>query len=300
MENNTGWQSAVNDFLDWARVEKGLAVNSLASYGRDLGHFSAWCRQHQLEPARCSRGDLQAYLLALHRLGLGARSSARRLVAIRNLFGYLVREGRLAGDPSEDLRGPAWGRPIPEVLGREQMQALLTAADPSQARTAQERALRLRDCACLHLLYGCGLRASELVRLRRGDVDQSAGILRCQGKGDKQRLVPVNRRALAALAAYGAAPARTAGEWLFPGRRGGALTRQALWQRLRCWGVAAGLHVYPHRLRHSFATHLLEGGADLRSLQALLGHADIQTTQIYTHVATARLQEIYRAHHPRA
>ncbi|MGH9477253.1 MAG: tyrosine recombinase [Terriglobales bacterium] len=299
MAISSHWQSRVSGFLDWARVEKGLARNSLAAYARDLHHFAAWADSHALAPARCSRGDLQSYLLALHRQGLGARSCARRLVALRNLFGYLVRESLLSRDPCEDLHAPHWGRRIPEVLHLPEIEALLAAADPALGRTDRDRALRRRDTAVLHVLYGCGLRASELVGLRSADVDLESGVLRCEGKACKQRLVPLNHRAVAAVQAYLRGRCSPAG-WLFPGSGGRPWTRQGLWRRLRAYGLATGAHVYPHLLRHSFATQLLEGGADLRSLQALLGHADIQTTQIYTHVATERLQEVYRAYHPRA
>lgn len=279
-------------------MDKGLARNSLAAYARDLHHFAAWADQRQLAPGACVRGDLQAYLVELHRQGLGARSAARRVAALRNLFGYLVREQVLRRDPSEDLHAPRWGRPIPATLHVEEMENLLQAASPAAARTARERGVRRRDLAALHVLYGCGLRASELVQLRRVDLNLEAGVLRCEGKGGKQRWVPMNRRAVSALRQY--LKKAAASEWVFPGNRGRAWSRQGLWKRLRAYGLAAGTPVYPHRLRHSFATQLLEGGADLRSLQSLLGHADIQTTQIYTHVATERLQEVYRAHHPRA
>ncbi|MGH9485090.1 MAG: tyrosine recombinase [Terriglobales bacterium] len=300
-----GWRDATAGFLNWARVEKGLAVNSLAAYRRDLGQFTTWCESRRLAPASCRLGDLQAYLLDLHRRGLGARSAARKLVASRNLFAYLVREGRLEHDPSENVHAPRWGRPIPEVMGLEQIERLLAAAEPAATAQARQRAAHRRDQACLHVLYGCGLRVSELTGLQLSDLDLQQGILRCQGKGNKQRLVPLNRRGVAALRHY-LAEARPqllrqrASVWVFPGPSGKALTRQALWRRLHALSRAAGLHAYPHLLRHSFATQMLEGGADLRSLQALLGHADIQTTQIYTHVANRRLQEVYRAHHPRA
>lgn len=285
-------------FLHWARVEKGLAVNSLAAYERDLEAFSRWRGLHHVGLGECTRDHIRQFLLERRRQGVGARSAARCLVAVRSLFGFLVREGELAHDPTAGVRAPAWGRPIPAVLAPEQVTRLLEAAGPEEARGERDRALRQRDLAALHLLYGCGLRASELCGLRRQDLDLEAGTLRCQGKGGKQRLVPINRRALAAVRAY--LERTPVSLWLFPNHRGAPITRQALWARLRRHSRSAGQPAYPHQLRHSFATHLLEGGADLRSVQALLGHADIQTTQIYTHVVTGRLREVYRAHHPRA
>jgi integrase/recombinase XerD len=293
-------------FLNWAQVEKGLAANSLAAYRRDLEAFSRWRQRHRLGLAACQRDQIRQFLLDLRRQGRGARSTARCLVAVRGLYAFLAREGRLTHDPSAGVSAPAWGRPIPRVLAREDVEELLDAAGPQAATGARDRKLRLRDQAAWHLLYGCGLRISELCGLRCQDVEAEAGLLRCQGKGGKQRWVPLNRRAQAALRTYceEARPALMAAHpncpWLFPSRGGRAISRQALWARLHRVGAGANRAVYPHLLRHSFATHLLEGGADLRSVQALLGHADIQTTQIYTHVLTGRLQEVYRAHHPRA
>ncbi|TAN21791.1 MAG: tyrosine recombinase XerD [Acidobacteria bacterium] len=302
-----GWPDAMAGFLGWARVEKGLALNSLTAYTRDLVQFTNWAGRQSLTPATCQRGDIQAYLLALHRRGVSARSAARQAVAIRNLFGYLVRESRLEHDPGENIRAPRWGHPIPAVLGVEQIESLIGTTEPPAGASERQQAMLARDRACLHVLYGCGLRVSEVVGLKLSDIDLQQGFLRCQGKGNKQRLVPLNRRAIAALRGYltEARPRllgtrKCGGMWLFPGTAGRPLTRQALWQRLVQLSRRAGLHAYPHLLRHSFATQMLEGGADLRSLQALLGHADIQTTQIYTHVASGRLQEVYRAHHPRA
>jgi len=251
------------------------------------------------------------------RATLGARSVARTLVAVRGLYRYLLREGQLSEDPTAAVQAPAFAQPIPRVLSPAEAQRVL-AAPGARAEAAEapqhfavgprERALRGRDAALLQLLYASGLRVSELAGLRLGDLDLEAGIVRCTGKGDKQRLVPVHRVAQKALRRYlqrdRAALTRACPltPFLFPNGRGGRLTRQALWKRLRAYGTAAQLRqpLYPHLLRHSFATHLLEGGADLRSLQAMLGHADIQTTQIYTHVVTGRMQEVYRAHHPRA
>ncbi|MGH9395158.1 MAG: tyrosine recombinase [Terriglobales bacterium] len=296
--------SSISACLRSAQVEKGLSGNSLAAYGRDLRQFATWCQLRHLRTERCQATDLQAYLSWLGERGLCPRSVARHLTAVRNYFRYMVLHEQLSADPTQALRSPNWGRPIPKVLSRAEMAGLLASIQPDAAVGARQRALATRDLAMLHLLYGSGLRVSELVGLRRTDLDLDAGLVRCTGKGDKQRLVPLNRAGAAVLRRYvrqqelGPGPAT----WLFPGRSKGGLSRQAAWRRLRRCGVASGLErgLYPHRLRHSFATHLLEGGADLRSLQAMLGHADIQTTQIYTHVVSGRLRDVYRAHHPRA
>jgi len=307
----------INGFLAYLRAEQGLAAHTLTAYGRDLDKFWAWCQHSHLALAECRRQQIQDFLLSLYASGLGARSVARTLVAVRGLYRYLLREGRLSEDPTEAVQAPAFSQPMPRVLSLAEAQRVL-AAPGSSAEAAEapqllavgprERALRGRDAALLQLLYASGLRVSELAGLRLSDLDLEAGIVRCTGKGDKQRLVPVHRVAQKALRRYlqrdraALTSACPLTPFLFPNGRGGQLTRQALWKRLRAYGTAAHLRqpLYPHLLRHSFATHLLEGGADLRSLQAMLGHADIQTTQIYTHVVTGRIQEVYRAHHPRA
>jgi len=289
------------------RVEKGLSSNTLAAYQRDLGMFSRWCIRRSLPLSVCRREHLQQYLLELYRRPLASRSVARHLTALRNLFGFLVEESWIQQDPTEHVESPAIGQKLPAYLSTGQVQALLAAPAETPGAGARQRARRDRDAALLQLLYATGLRASELTGLHCNHVDLDAGIVRCEGKGGKQRLVPMHRRAQAALQRYlhsarlvllGSAPDRG---WLFPGRGGRPLSRQALWKLLQPYGCATGIAgLYPHRLRHSFATHLLEGGADLRSLQVMLGHADLQTTQIYTQVVSGRMQQVYRAHHPRA
>jgi integrase/recombinase XerD len=298
----------IEAFLHAAQVEKGLASNSLEAYRRDLARFAGWCACQGRSPAECGREAIREYMNWLSGQGLSARSIARHRVAVRNLFRYLVMEGGVEVDPCAGLSGPSWGKKIPEVLSLQEVERVLAAACPDQARGERDRRLRLRDTAMLHLLYGSGLRVSELTHLSQNDIDAEAGTVRCLGKGDKQRWVPLNRAALSVLERYlaevrpGLVKGRRSCAWVFPSRAGQPLSRQAIWRRLRMYGCRAevGGGVHPHQMRHSFATHLLEGGADLRSLQAMLGHVDIQTTQIYTHVVTGRLQEVYRAHHPRA
>jgi integrase/recombinase XerD len=243
---------------------------------------------------------VRRYLEHMHASNLSARSIARRLAALRNFFGFLLREGLIATDPTECVRAPRAWRTIPKFLNREEIERLIQAPDTA-------RPLGLRDRAMLELLYASGLRVSELCRLGMGDVNLDLGVLRTTGKGNKQRLVPVGREALEAVGAYlaGARAALLKGRasrYLFITARGGCLTRQAFWKLLGGHGRKAGIYrdLTPHVIRHSFATHLLEGGADLRSVQIMLGHADISTTQVYTHVMRSRLRDTVDKHHPRA
>jgi len=287
-------------FLDFARVEKGLAANSVASYRRDLTGFAAFLHRQGKSFSEVGRHDIRSFLTELYRRGLGARSVARHLVSLRNLFRFLVREGRLASDPTEEVEAPRLGQSLPKYLSAGEVDQLLTQPDVSTP-------LGLRDQALLELLYATGMRVSELVHVTAGDFDLSLGIVRCLGKGNKERLIPVGKSALRAVEAYlrgGRAP--LAGKrnppWLFLNRRGGGLSRVGFWKILAAYGRRAGLAtpLTPHLIRHSFATHLLERGADLRSIQLMLGHSDISTTQIYTHVMKERLKQVYQSHHPRA
>jgi integrase/recombinase XerD len=286
-------------FLDHLKVERNLAKNSLESYARDLAGLRATL-------ARLGVGDLAAvtplhltdHLLHLAERRLSPRSRARALVAIRGLFRYLAGERRIPADPSETLDAPRTGRRLPEVLGVEEVQRLL---DASPAVTPRG----LRDAAMLATLYATGLRVSELCGLVKDEVNLNAGFVRVTGKGDKTRVVPLGEVARGRIEAYlaGGRPAfdkRGAAE-LFLTDRGKKMTRQGFWKLIGRHARAAGIrkNVSPHKLRHSFATHLLERGADLRAVQAMLGHADITTTQIYTQVSRARLLELY-AKHPRA
>jgi integrase/recombinase XerD len=246
------------------------------------------------------RERLGAYLDELRGSGLSDRSIARHLTTLRSFFGYLLREGVIAQDPAEHLRSPKQWRSLPKFLNLEQIEQLI--ATPDRSRPAG-----LRDWAMLHLLYATGLRVSELCRLGLNDLNLEVGVVRTIGKGNKQRLVPAGTEALQAVAEY----LRTARSRLLKGRgsrylfltaRGSCLTRQGFWKLLAGYGRKAGIFhgIMPHAFRHSFATHLLEGGADLRSVQVMLGHADISTTQIYTHVMRSKLRETVQKHHPRA
>jgi integrase/recombinase XerD len=289
--------SQVAAFLDFCRVEKGLAGNSLAAYSADLSKFSSFQEGRRGDP-----GDsvLPAYLDHLYQSGLGSRSVARHLTTLRNFYRFLLREGRIAEDPTEHLRSPRQWQTIPKFLNLQEIDRIIQAADTT-------RATGLRDRAMMELLYATGLRVSELCRLGMTDLNLDLGVLRTTGKGNKQRLVPVGKAAVAAVEEYlrggraGLLKGR-ASRYLFVTARGGCLTRQGFWKLLAGYGKKAGIFqgLTPHVLRHSFATHLLEGGADLRSLQAMLGHADISTTQVYTHVMRSRLRDMIDKHHPRA
>ena len=248
-----------------------------------------------------TRCHFLSYLTSLREGGLSARSMSRHISALRSFFRFLVREGHLPASPIAEVRAPRLGRPLPKYLTVSQVTALLTA--PDRVRTTPEG---IRDKAMMTLMYASGLRASEVVSLRLENVDQDAGFLRVFGKGRKERVVPVAEVALVVLQEYietvrpGFLKRKTTNA-LFLSRLGKAITRQTLWNRIRRWALAAEIQerISPHVLRHSFAGHLLAGGADLRAVQAMLGHADIATTQIYTHVTSERLREIHRKHHPR-
>ena len=295
--------SAISSFLMHVRVEKGLSLNTATAYRRDLAKFQAFAQKRKLSLAEVSRDDLVDFLAGLYRQKLESRTVARNLVTLRNFFRFAQIQELIASDPSIHLESPKIRRSLPGYLRLEEVERLLNQPDPKTA-------LGLRDRAMLEVLYSTGLRVSELISLRVSDFDSRTGCVRCIGKGDKERIVPVGRKALGIVDRYlrearpellrqskgGSSPA------LFVNRRGASLSRVGVWKILSAYGRRAGLRVAltPHMLRHSFATHLLERGADLRSVQLMLGHADISTTQIYTHVVEERLKQIYKAHHPRA
>ncbi len=291
-----GNNTAVTAFLDFCRMEKGLSANTVSAYSADLYKF------HSIVPAgpAAGAGDLRGYVDELAAAGLSSRSIARHLTTLRNFYQYLLREGSIDADPTEHLRTPKQWQTIPKYLNLQDIERIIQAPDTS-------RPTGMRDRAMLELLYATGLRVSELCGLGLGEVNQELGVVRTTGKGNKQRLVPAGTSALRAVSEYlqSARPALLKGRasrYLFVTARGGALTRQAFWKLLAGYGKTAGIfhNLTPHVLRHSFATHLLEGGADLRSVQIMLGHADISTTQIYTHVMRSRLRETVTKHHPRA
>jgi integrase/recombinase XerD len=285
-------------FLDCCRVEKGLAENSLEAYRRDLEKFASFCRADSSERVPDIEG-LGRYLDSLHRSSLASRSIARHLTTVRSFYGFLVREGRIDADPTTLLPSPRQWANLPKYLNLEEINRLAQAPDSSSPTGVRDRAM-------LELLYATGVRVSELCQLELSDLNLELGILRVMGKGGKQRMVPAGKSALAAVTSYleSARPRLLKGRgsrYLFVTGRGGRMTRQAFWKLLVSHGKKVGIfhRLTPHVVRHSFATHMLERGADLRSLQTMLGHADISTTQIYTHVLRSKLRKTVDEHHPR-
>jgi integrase/recombinase XerD len=296
-------ERALDEFLAALSAERNASRHTLDAYRRDVRDFLRVLgpRRRTLPSARPD--DVLAWMERQRRAGRKPATIARRLAALRGLYAHLVREGVADRDPTEHLERPRRSRPLPRTLSRETVSALIEAPDVSTPRGVRDRAL-------LELLYACGLRASEALTLRISDVNRRAGYVQCSGKGQKERLVPIGGHALAWLERYlaevrprlAAARGAAASPLLFVGPRGRPLTRQALWQLVLRAARRAGVrqHVSPHTLRHCFASHLLEGGADLRSVQLMLGHADISTTQIYTHLPSAAIRRMYDRFHPRA
>ena len=295
--------AAISSFLTHVQVEKGLASNTLSAYRRDLAKFDDFAKKRKLQLTAVKRDDLVDFLASLYRQKLESKTVARHLVTLRNFFRHAQVQDLISEDPSAHLESPKIRRSLPGYLRLEEVEKLLQLPD-------QATPLGLRDRAMLEVLYSTGLRVSELTSLRVPDLDMKVGCVRCIGKGDKERIVPVGKKALGIVEKYlrdgrpkllGAGRGGT-GAFLFVNRRGGRISRVGVWKILSAYGKRAGFRIplTPHMLRHSFATHLLERGADLRSVQLMLGHSDISTTQIYTHVVEERLKQIYKAHHPRA
>jgi len=292
-------KALIEQFIDTLWTEQGLSANTLDAYRRDLEGLNNWMAGQALELARATREDLGQYLSVRVRRGAHPRTSARLLSSLRRFYRYLLREGRIEADPTALIDSPKLGRSLPKSLTETQVERLLQAPDVT-------RPLGLRDRAMLETLYATGLRVSELVGLRISQVSLVQGVVRVVGKGDKERLVPLGEEALAWLTRYlsEARPQlvrRRANDALFATSRCKALTRQAFWHNIKRHARVAGIQapLSPHTLRHAFATHLLNHGADLRVVQMLLGHADLSTTQIYTQVARARLKDLHARHHPR-
>ncbi len=298
-----GIESLLLDFLAYLELERGLSRNTLEAYRSDLLQLGEFLDRRGLSATRATHSDLAAFLSGL---GVAPSTLARKVACLRSFYRYLRREGAIEHDPTADLRGPRKPQRLPRVLTREQVARLL-----EQPRGTDP--LALRDRALLEVMYACGLRASEAVGLEPADLDLDEGLLCARGKGSKERIVPIGRQAVAALLAYtrsGRPVLMQAGQHvtarppaqLFLNSRGGGLTRQGLYKIVQGHARSAGLHerMSPHTLRHSFATHLLAGGCDLRSLQEMLGHADLATTQVYTHLSAERLKHAYFSAHPRA
>ena len=290
----------IERYIDALWMEKGLSDNSLSSYRRDLRQFNDWLQQNRgSSVTRADRSALQAYLGARLQQGQSPRSSARFMSCARGFYHYLLREGRITVDPTLDVDSPKLGRPLPKSLSEQEVDKLLQAPDLDEA-------LEFRDRTMLELLYACGLRVTELTSLQMVQLSLNQGVVRVFGKGSKERLVPMGEEALVWLQRYFAGPRAELLKGIpcdvvFPSSRGRQMTRQTFWYRIKIYAQRAGINktLSPHTLRHAFATHLLNHGADLRVVQMLLGHSDLTTTQIYTHVAKQRMQELHAQHHPR-
>ena len=292
-------EAALRSFLDFLSVEKGLSPNTLVSYERDIGKLALFFRKEKIDGTRAGEQDLVKFIHQQSRAGLSARSLARLISSMRSFYRYLVLDGVLGQNPAERLSSPSVWLSLPKVLSVAEVESLLGRPDE---KTPQG----IRDRAMLEVLYGSGLRVSELIALKPRDVNLDDGFLLCRGKGGKERIVPLGASACRAVRNYLAQGrphlAKGPSDSLFITRRGGPFTRQGFWKLLKAHARAAGLtaKISPHVLRHSFATHLLERGADLRSVQLMLGHSQITTTQIYTHVSRERLRKVYEKYHPRA
>ncbi len=294
-------EALIEGFADALWMERGLSANTLTAYRSDLRGFTGWLgAERRRGLAAAERTDVLDYLSLLARQGRKPRSAARLLSCLRQFYQHLLRQGMIAADPSARVEAPKLGRPLPKSLTETQVEALLAAPDTGDARGHRDRTM-------LEVLYATGLRVSELVGLTPPQVSLVQGVVRVTGKGGKERLVPLGEEALSWLQEYLRGPRQELlggrlCDYLFPTRRSDCMTRQAFWQLIKRYALQAGIgtSLSPHTLRHAFATHLLNHGADLRVVQLLLGHSDLSSTQIYTHVAQERLKQIHARHHPRA
>jgi integrase/recombinase XerD len=289
----------IGQYLDALWLERGLSENTLASYRRDLKACSHWLQAQGQSLLFADEASLQAYFASRFEQAASPRSIARALSCLRGFFNYCLRENKISSNPAALIESPKLGRPLPKSLSEDDIERLLAAPEINTA-------IGLRDKAMIELLYATGLRVSELISLSLSQVNLRQGVVRVIGKGDKERLVPMGEEAIDWLLNYHqhARPELLAGrqnEVLFPSSRGQQMTRQTFWHRIKHWASVAGINkpLSPHVLRHAFATHLLNHGADLRVVQLLLGHSDLSTTQIYTHVARSRMKALHTEHHPR-
>jgi len=290
--------SIVSDFLIYLTVEKGLSQNTIDAYRQDITRFEEHLESVQKDIFSATKEDVVAFMESMRRHGYQPSSMGRMLSSIRGLYRYLNYEGLAERDPTENVSSPRRWHTVPKALSIEEVISLL--------ETERKNRFAMRDAAMLELMYSAGLRVSELISLKMEDINFEAGYIRVLGKGSKERLVPINERVSERIKLYisEARPALTKNRrhtpYLFLSNRGKPMTRQRFWQTLKEVSRVTGIRVTPHMIRHSFATHLLEGGADLRAVQKMLGHADISTTQIYTRVTVERLREVHRKHHPRS
>lgn len=289
----------IDRFIDGLWLERGLSENTLAAYRRDVAQYHEWLVTDGGDLLAADAAQLQLFLGKRLSAGTSPRSTARFLSSLRSFYRWALRENLITEDPSLRIESPKQGKPLPKSLSESDVEKLLEMPD-------LDRVVEFRDRTMLELLYACGLRVSELVGLTMSQVSLNQGVIRVMGKGSKERLVPMGEEALLWLQRYTRGPRvdllrGRPSDVLFPSNRGTAMTRQTFWYRIKIYGERAGIqsHLSPHTLRHAFATHLLNHGADLRVVQMLLGHSDLSTTQIYTHVARQRMQELHASHHPR-
>ena len=291
-------------FLDYLRVERGLAKLTIAAYTSDIAQFAEFLEKRRLALCDARRQDVRDFIQELFSNQLDGRSVGRKLSAIRHLYRYLLLDGKIQKDPTLNIDSPKQWKVLPKSLSRDEVEATLGASQPRN-QTARAQALAIRDRAMLELLYAGGVRVSEVANARLEDLKLEMGYILVRGKGDKERMVPIGTPAQQSLQSYlknsrGVLAKRRSSPLLFLGTGARRLTRQRVWQLVGKASVASGRHASPHMLRHSCATHMVENGADLRTVQTILGHSDISTTQIYTHVALDRLKSVYAKHHPRA
>jgi integrase/recombinase XerD len=308
----------LSGFLDYLRIEKGLAPLSIAAYKTDISQFAEFLDKHKRSLLKAKRSDVREFLQQLFSYQVDGRSVGRKLSALRHLYRYMLLDNKLEHDPTLDIESPKQWKVLPKSLARDEMEAMLAAPltreISSERNTKLSAALAIRDRAMLEVFYAGALRVSEVVNAKLEDLKLESGYMLVRGKGDKERVVPLGRSAQEALTEYlkQSRPVLAAGKTviaaassrmsplLFIARGGRTLTRQRVWQMVRAASAASGRAASPHMLRHSCATHMVENGADLRTVQTILGHADISTTQVYTHLALDRLRTVYQKHHPRA
>lgn len=299
----------VSSFLDYLKVEKGLAALTVSAYTRDIGQFAEFLESHKRTLLYARREDVRGFIQQLFSNSVDGRSVARKLSALRHLYRFLLLDKRIERDPTLNIPLPKQWKVLPKSLGRDEVETMLAGGMDSTAEQAGygklASATAQRNHAMLELFYAGALRVSEVVTLKIEDVKLDMGYVLVRGKGDKERIVPIGRSAQEALAAYlrdarSVLAGRNTSPFLFIARGAKKITRQRVWQMVSAASVPAGRHASPHMLRHSCATHMVENGADLRTVQTILGHADISTTQVYTHVALDRLKSVYAKHHPRA
>jgi integrase/recombinase XerD len=299
----------MSSFLDYLKVEKGLAALTVSAYTRDIGQFAGFLETHKRNLLNARREDVRGFIQQLFGHSVDGRSVARKLSALRHLYRFLLLDKRIERDPTLNIPLPKQWKVLPKSLGRDEIESMLTGKGPGTGASGSDdqfgAARKLRDRATLELFYAAALRVSEIVSLKIEDVKLDMGYVLVRGKGDKERIVPIGRSAQEALSAYlrDGRPALAAGKtspFVFIARGAKKVTRQRVWQMVSAASAGSGRHASPHMLRHSCATHMVENGADLRTVQTILGHADISTTQVYTHVALDRLKNVYAKHHPRA